>query len=171
MATVPIQGRFTFQDQGSRRYQDLVTSLHWSEIEATSESLKFYRDSRDISSLGTIIQLSLLNSLNCGQKVCHTLHCRSLQTCDRHLCVSHGLFQYPLCCYPQRETVPEGGPPGRMISNEQTKNTLQAGAESPCCSSPCIFMDQWVGFLLFQAGYVSIDVLHTLLEASDEERD
>lgn len=25
--------------------------------------------------------------------------------------------------------------------------------------------------LLFQAGYVSIDVLHTLLEASDEERD
>lgn len=121
MATVPIQGRFTFQDQGSRRYQDLVTSLHWSEIEATSESLKFYRDSRDISSLGTIIQLSLLNSLNCGQKVCHTLHCRSLQTCDWRLCVSHGLFQYPLCHYPQRETVPEGGPPGRMISNEQTK--------------------------------------------------
>lgn len=103
--------------------------------------------------------------------MCHTLHCRSLQTCDWRLCVSHGLFQYPLCHYPQRETVPEGGPPGRMISNEQTKNTLQAGAESPCCSSPCIFMDQWVGFLLFQAGYVSIDVLHTLLEASDEERD
>lgn len=41
VGTAQIPGGFTREDQGSTRYHDLVTSLEWSEIEVTSESLKF----------------------------------------------------------------------------------------------------------------------------------